>query len=106
MGGAGSFPRRSRLTASLGQALIQPGEGRGLEIIDALSVLLPGTQDALGFDLTDHGFYPVLTRELLYTAVTRARERVEIWGSEATLRAAIARPTERSSVLHDALWES
>jgi alkylresorcinol/alkylpyrone synthase len=59
------------LTATLifgdgaGAALLQPGEGRGLEIIDALSVLLPGTQDALGFDLTDHGFYPVLTRELV-----------------------------------------
>jgi alkylresorcinol/alkylpyrone synthase len=48
-----------------GAAQLQPGEGRGLEIIDAMSMLLPGTQSALGFDLTGQGFYPVLTRELV-----------------------------------------
>ena len=42
---------------------------------------------------------PVLTRELLYTAITRAREQVLICGSESALRAAIARPSARGSGL-------
>ena len=45
----------------------------------------------------------VATRELLYTAVTRARRRVVVHGSEESVAAAVARPTERSSGLPDAL---
>lgn len=45
-----------------------------------------------------------LSRELLYTAVTRARSRVEIWGSEDVFLAAVERRTERSSGLRDRLW--
>lgn len=48
---------------------------------------------------------PVLTRELIYTAVTRARERVTIWGSPEVLQEAVSRRTQRSSGLRDALWE-
>jgi len=47
---------------------------------------------------------PVLTRELLYTAVTRARRSVTLWGSEKILRAAVGRKIERSSGLRDGLW--
>jgi len=36
----------------------------GLEVIDSLSFLIPDSQDALGFALTDQGFYPLLTRDL------------------------------------------
>jgi exodeoxyribonuclease V alpha subunit len=46
----------------------------------------------------------VVTRALLYTAITRARSRVEVWGSEAVVRAAVATRVERSSGLRDALW--
>lgn len=49
---------------------------------------------------------PVLTRELLYTAVTRAREAVEIRGDAAVLRAAVERRTRRTSGLREALWGS
>lgn len=45
----------------------------------------------------------VLTRELLYTGLTRAREGVEIWASEPVLRASIARRVVRASGLRDAL---
>ncbi|MCY4450983.1 MAG: exodeoxyribonuclease V subunit alpha [Immundisolibacterales bacterium] len=45
----------------------------------------------------------VATRELLYTAVTRARGKVSLHGSEDSVAAAVARVTERSSGLHDAL---
>jgi exodeoxyribonuclease V alpha subunit len=46
----------------------------------------------------------VLTRELLYTAVTRARHKVMIVGTEASLRTAIERPIARSSGLRGRLW--
>ncbi len=41
----------------------------------------------------------LLTRELFYTAVTRAQEKVRIVGSESTVRAAIARRVQRASGL-------
>ncbi|MBW1999573.1 MAG: exodeoxyribonuclease V subunit alpha [Deltaproteobacteria bacterium] len=47
---------------------------------------------------------PLLTRELIYTAITRARESVEIWCKEDIFRAAVSRRTERRSGLRDALW--
>lgn len=40
-----------------------------------------------------------LSRELLYTAVTRARRQVEIWGTEEVFRQAVKRRTQRSSGL-------
>jgi exodeoxyribonuclease V alpha subunit len=46
---------------------------------------------------------PILTRELLYTGLTRARNGVELWASEALLRAAITRRVVRTSGLRDAL---
>jgi exodeoxyribonuclease V alpha subunit len=46
----------------------------------------------------------ILTRELLYTAVTRARERLILVGPEVSIRAAIARPITRASGLRPALW--
>ena len=42
---------------------------------------------------------PVLTRELVYTAVTRARSAVSIYGSRAILEQAVLRPTARDSGL-------
>jgi exodeoxyribonuclease V alpha subunit len=46
----------------------------------------------------------ILTRELLYTAVTRARERLIVVGSERSIRTAIDRPITRASGLRAALW--
>ncbi len=42
---------------------------------------------------------PLSSRELLYTALTRAEQAVRLVGSEAELRAAIARPAARASGL-------
>jgi exodeoxyribonuclease V alpha subunit len=47
---------------------------------------------------------PVLTRELLYTAITRAKERVTVFAKEDVLRAAIAAQVSRASGIRDALW--
>jgi exodeoxyribonuclease V alpha subunit len=48
----------------------------------------------------------VLSRELLYTAVTRARSRVAIVAAEASLRVAIGSPTRRQSGLQARLLET
>jgi exodeoxyribonuclease V alpha subunit len=45
----------------------------------------------------------LLSRELVYTAITRARERVTILGTERTLCAAIERSASRASGLRDRL---
>jgi exodeoxyribonuclease V alpha subunit len=42
---------------------------------------------------------PLCTRELLYTALTRAQTRVRLIGTEAEVRAAVARPAARASGL-------
>lgn len=47
---------------------------------------------------------PILTRELLYTAVTRAERGVTVVGTEAAVRAAVSRPVARASGLRGRLW--
>ena len=59
---------------------------------DAVSVVLPEAPS------------PLLSRELLYTAVTRARRRVDVLGSREVIRSAVGRAIQRASGLHDALW--
>jgi exodeoxyribonuclease V alpha subunit len=59
---------------------------------DTVAVLLPGPDS------------PILTRELLYTAVTRAQRRLFVAGTEESVRAAVSRPIARASGLRGALW--
>jgi exodeoxyribonuclease V alpha subunit len=59
---------------------------------DTVAVLLPDPES------------PILTRELLYTAVTRARRRLILAGSEDALRAAVTRPVARASGLRRWVW--
>jgi exodeoxyribonuclease V alpha subunit len=47
---------------------------------------------------------PVLTRELIYTAITRARGKVDVWGREGVFGEAVLRRIERLSGLREALW--
>ena len=47
----------------------------------------------------------VLSRELLYTAVTRARARLEIWGNENVFCRAVEHCVDRRSGLVDRLWK-
>lgn len=67
-------------------------KGQGSQF-DAVAVLLPDPDS------------PILTRELLYTAVTRARERVIVAGTEDSVRTAVGRPIARSSGLGRRLWK-
>jgi exodeoxyribonuclease V alpha subunit len=46
----------------------------------------------------------ILTRELLYTAATRARKQLILAGTEAAIRAAVERPVARASGLQARLW--
>ena len=59
---------------------------------DAAAVLLPEPGSRL------------LTRELLYTAVTRARRSLLVAGAEESIRRAVARPAARASGLSARLW--
>ncbi|MBD5785180.1 exodeoxyribonuclease V subunit alpha [Cellulosimicrobium terreum] len=49
---------------------------------------------------------PLLTRELLYTAVTRAQDTVRVVGTEAAVRAAVGHPVRRASGLREPLGAS
>ncbi len=48
---------------------------------------------------------PVLTRELVYTGITRARSRVHIAATEAALCNAIEKRNERVSGLRERIWQ-
>jgi exodeoxyribonuclease V alpha subunit len=47
---------------------------------------------------------PIMTRELVYTGLTRAMQRVELWATEAVFSAAIERRLARASALEERLW--
>ncbi len=59
--------------------------------------------DGTGVLLPDPGSR-LLTRELLYTAITRARRRLILVGSEKALQTAIERPVARATGLRERLW--
>jgi len=59
---------------------------------DTAAVLLPGPAS------------PILTRELLYTAVTRAQSHLILAGTEEAVRLAVGRPIARASGLRRRLW--
>lgn len=42
---------------------------------------------------------PILTRELIYTGITRAKEKISIWGQESLMIKAVQRKTQRASGL-------
>lgn len=49
---------------------------------------------------------PLLTRELLYTAITRAAHRVTLLGRRTIVRDALSRPIQRASGLQQRLWST
>lgn len=88
-GGVRSFPP-ARLPAHETVFAMTVHKSQGSEF-DSVLLVLPDRDS------------PVLTRELLYTGLTRARQRAELWFSEPILRLAIARRVERHSGLRDRL---
>jgi exodeoxyribonuclease V alpha subunit len=49
---------------------------------------------------------PLLTRELVYTGLTRARARIEVWFEEPVMRAAVTAKARRRSGLRDRLLQA
>ncbi|WPL17817.1 Exodeoxyribonuclease V alpha chain [Thiorhodovibrio winogradskyi] len=49
---------------------------------------------------------PMLTRELLYTGITRGKQQVAIMAEPSDIASACARRVERTTGLFDALWRS
>lgn len=47
---------------------------------------------------------PLITRELLYTGITRAKRKLSILASESVIGNAVSRRIKRASGLRDALW--
>ena len=81
-------------------ARIRPGRLEGVETVYATTLhKRQGSQFATAAVLLPAATSPILTRELLYTAVTRANKRLILAGTEETIRAAVARPVARASGL-------
>jgi len=47
---------------------------------------------------------PLLSRELVYTAITRTRRKITVWAAAEVLKNGLSRRIERTSGLLDALW--
>jgi exodeoxyribonuclease V alpha subunit len=86
-------------------ALVSPSRLGAVDTVYAMTIhKSQGSQfDAAAVLLPEDGSR-ILTRELLYTAATRARSRLILVGSEETIRAAVARPVARASGLAARLW--
>ena len=48
---------------------------------------------------------PLLTRELIYTGITRAKKGVDVWCTEGVFLESVNQQIQRVSGLRDALWE-
>lgn len=57
---------------------------------DEVAVLLPPQAE-----------HPLLSRQWFYTAISRARRALQVWGSDAAIARAIERPARRTSGLRD-----
>ena len=77
---------------------VAPSRLDAVQTVHAMTVhRAQGSQFARVSALLPPSESPLLTRELLYTAVTRARQSVRILGSEASIRTAVDRPIVRAS---------
>jgi len=86
-------------------ARFSPGRLEAVETVFAMTVhKSQGSQFGTAAVLLPDPGSRLLTRELLYTAITRARERLVLAGSEEAIRAAVARPVARASGLGRLLW--
>jgi exodeoxyribonuclease V alpha subunit len=82
-------PRRLSAVDTVHAMTIHKSQGSQF---DAVAVILPDADS------------PILTRELLYTAVTRAQTELIVVGTEHSIRAAVARPITRASGLRRRFW--
>ena len=96
---AAAFERRGEIVE------LSPSRLAAVDTVHAMTIhKSQGSQFGTAAVLLPPPGSPILTRELLYTAVTRAEDRLIVVGAEETLRAAIARPAARASGLLERLW--
>ncbi|HEU5085376.1 MAG TPA: exodeoxyribonuclease V subunit alpha, partial [Acidimicrobiales bacterium] len=94
-----AFERRGEIV------LVSPGRLSAVETLHAMTIhKSQGSQFGEVVVVLPDETSPILTRELLYTAVTRAERSVTVVGTEAAVRAAVSRPVSRASGLRDRLW--
>jgi exodeoxyribonuclease V alpha subunit len=85
--------------------LISPTRLEAVDTVYAMTIhKAQGSQFDTAAVLLPPATSPILTRELLYTAVTRARTRLIVAGTEEAVRAAVGRPVARASGLRERLW--
>src|SRR6478735_9915619 len=83
-----------------GRALLAPSRLAEVATVHAMTVHRgQGSQFSRVTVVLPPAESPLLTRELLYTAATRARTFVRVVGSEAAVRVAVGRPVSRASGL-------
>ncbi|MDQ6839771.1 MAG: exodeoxyribonuclease V subunit alpha [Actinomycetota bacterium] len=84
---------------------VNPGRLRAFETVHAMTIhKSQGSQfNHVAVVLPEPGS-PLLTRQLFYTAVTRARHHVTVVGSEAAVRTAVDTRISRASGLAERLW--
>jgi exodeoxyribonuclease V alpha subunit len=88
-----------------GVATVRPNQLGAVDTVYAMTVhKSQGSQFGTAAVILPPAGSRILTRELLYTGVTRARERLVVVGGEDAIRAAVARPAARASGLRARLW--
>jgi exodeoxyribonuclease V alpha subunit len=86
---------------------VSPGRLPQHETVYAMTVhKAQGSEFAQVLLLLPTELSPIMSRELIYTGLTRAIEHVEIWGSEAVFRGAVKRRLDRASALQERLWST
>lgn len=84
--------------------LIAPVRLDGVQTVHAMTVhRAQGSQFRTVSFIVPPADSPLLTRELLYTAVTRATEKVQVFGTEEAIRRAVIRAANRASGLRPRL---
>ncbi|MGZ4465908.1 MAG: exodeoxyribonuclease V subunit alpha, partial [Nocardioides sp.] len=98
---------RAFISGSGGLLDLAPGRLEAVETMHAMTIhKSQGSQaDEVTVLLPEEGSR-LLTRELFYTAVTRARFRVRVVGTEAAVRAAVGTRAQRATGLRQRLAES
>ncbi len=105
-GGAGPVRGSELVVAFEGRTQpVRPGRLAQVETVYAMTVhKSQGSEfDRVALVLPPPGSR-LLTRELMYTAVTRARHHLLVVGSEVAIRLAVSRPIARASGLTARLW--
>jgi len=91
-------------TGAAGGRALSPDLLAGTQSVDALTVhKSQGSQFSVVTLVVPPVESPLLTRELLYTAVTRARDAVHLIGTPDALAEAVGRGARRASGLRERL---